>query len=101
MRYLMQIQMPAEPFNTLSKKGMASSKLSRVLEETKPEAIYFTDTDGERGAIAVYNLEKVSEVPSVAEPWFLTFNARVTFRIAMTPGDLKNSGLDELGKKWA
>ncbi len=36
----------------------------------------------------------------VAEPWFLTFNAKVEFRIAMTPEDLSRASLDTLGKKW-
>jgi hypothetical protein len=42
-----------------------------------------------------------SQIPAIAEPWFLTFNADVKFRIAMTPEDLKKSNLDEFGKKWA
>lgn len=39
--------------------------------------------------------------PALAEPWFLTFQAEVEFRIAMSAEDLKNAGLDELGKKWS
>ena len=42
-----------------------------------------------------------SKIPSLAEPWFLTFNADVDFRVAMTPDDLKKAGLDAMGKKWA
>ena len=41
-----------------------------------------------------------SKVPAFAEPWFLTFNADVQFRVVMTPEDLKKAGLDEIGKKW-
>jgi hypothetical protein len=37
----------------------------------------------------------------LAEPWFLTFNAQVEFRVAMTPEDLARSNLEALGKKWA
>jgi len=37
----------------------------------------------------------------LAEPWFLTFNAHVEFRVAMTPEDLGRANLDALGKKWA
>ena len=48
----------------------------------------------------VVNLNTESEIPKYAEPWFLTFNADVQFKIAMTPGDLQNAGLDELVKKW-
>ena len=38
--------------------------------------------------------------PVLAEPWFLTFQADVEFRIAMTPDDLKRSGVDAMGKSW-
>ena len=53
-----------------------------------------------RGAILIVNLDDPAKVPVLAEPWFLTFNANVQFRIVMTPDDLKRAGLDELGKKW-
>jgi hypothetical protein len=42
-----------------------------------------------------------SKIPALAEPWFLTFNADVQFRVAMTPEDLKMAGLEELGKNWS
>ncbi len=42
-----------------------------------------------------------SKVPALAEPWFLSFNADVTFHIVMSPEDLGRAGLDALGKKWA
>jgi hypothetical protein len=45
-------------------------------------------------------MENASQVPTFAEPWFLTFNARVEFKVAMTPEDLGRAGLDALGKKW-
>jgi hypothetical protein len=49
-----------------------------------------------------HGADHVSEIwPTFAEPWFLTFNANVEFRVVMTPDDLKKAGLDEIGKKWA
>ena len=53
------------------------------------------------GPAFVVNLDGPSDVPALAEPWFLTFYADVEFRIAMTPEDLARAGLDALGKKWA
>jgi len=47
------------------------------------------------------NVNDPSDVPVLAEPWFLTFNAEVEFRIAITPEDLSRANLDALGKKWA
>ena len=49
----------------------------------------------------VVNISDVSQIPALAEPWFLTFQAEVQFRIAMTPDDLKKSGLESLAAKWA
>jgi hypothetical protein len=73
----------------------------RILEDTKPEAAFFTEQDGQRGAILVINLVDPSHNPAFAELWFLTFNADVKFQIAMTPEDLQKGGLEELGKKYS
>jgi len=101
MRYLVHITLPHEPFNSYVRDGSAGQKIGRILEETKPEAIYFTEEDGQRGATAVYHMDSASDIPSISEPWFLTFEADCRFRIAMLPEDLRNSGLDELGQKWS
>lgn len=101
MRMLLQVRMPHKEFNEAVRDGTAGQKLSRILEETKPEAVYFTEYKGQRGAIMIVNLEDPSKVPAFAEPWFLTFNADVEFHAVMTPDDLKRAGLDALGKKWS
>ena len=46
------------------------------------------------------NVNEPSDIPRLAEPWFLTFNAQVEFRVAMTPEDLGRAGLDTIGKSW-
>ena len=101
MRMLLDITIPHEPFNTLVRKGAVAKKLGEILEAIKPEAVYFTEQDGKRGAIVVVEIADASKIPSLCEPWFLTLDADVKCRIAMTPDDLKNSGIDALGKKWA
>ena len=100
MRVLMNILIPHEPFNTAVREGNAGPTLNRIIEEAKPEAVYFTEQDGTRSAIMVVNVEDASQIPSLAEPWFLSFHADCEFRIAMTPDDLKNAGLDEIARKW-
>jgi hypothetical protein len=75
--------------------------MKKILGETKPEAVYFTEYDGRRGAIMVINIDDPSEVPKFAEPWFLLFNADVQFHIAMTPEELGRAGLEKVGKKWS
>ncbi len=101
MRMLLTVEMPHEPFNTLVRKGKVGEILRRILEEFTPEAAYFTELDGKRGAVLVIDVKEDSDIPKFAEPFFLNFNVDCRFRIAMTPEDLGNAGLDELGKKWA
>jgi hypothetical protein len=96
----MLLQFPIEPFNTAVKNGTVGAKMRQILDATKPEAAYFTERDGHRGGILVVNMDNASDIPRLAEPWFLTFHAEVEIRIAMTPEDLAHADLDALGKKW-
>jgi len=100
MRILLRVTIPHEPFNTFVRDGSASAKMKRILDELKPEAAYFTEFDGHRTALLVIQLEDSSRIPSVAEPWFLTFNADCHFHATMSAEDLAKAGLDALGKKW-
>jgi len=101
MRMLLKIKFPHEEFNQAIRDGSIGSKMRRILEDIKPEAVYFTGQNGQRGAILIIDLIDPSRVPALAEPWFLTFNADVEFHIVMTPEDLQKAGLEELGKKWS
>ena len=101
MRMLLSAKVPHETFNAAVRDGSAGEKLKRILDATKPEVTYFTEQNGQRGAIMIVNLADPSQIPAFAEPWFLTFNADVEFSVVMTPEDLARAGLDALGKKWA
>lgn len=101
MRVMLNVKMPHREFNAAVKDGTASAKLNRILEATKPEAVYFTDQGGMRCAVLVVELSDASQIPSLAEPWFQTFCADIEIKVVMTPDDLKKAGLDKLGKQWA
>jgi hypothetical protein len=101
MRMLLIIRLPTETFNAAVRDGTAGSKTKAILDETRPEAVYFTETNGERTVIMIVELEKPSRVPALAEPWFLTFNADVEFHVVMGPDELQEGGLEKLGEKWA
>ncbi len=66
----------------------------------KSEAAYFCAESGKRGCFLVVSMNDVSEMPRVAEPWFLNFDATVEFLPAMVPADLQKAGLDNIGKMW-
>ena len=101
MKMLLQVKLPHEPFNVAVRDGSAGKKIQRILEDIEPEAVYFTEMDGTRGAIMIVDIDDPSKIPALAEPWFLNFNADVKLRIVMTPDVLAKAGLEELGKKWA
>jgi hypothetical protein len=77
-----------------------SARIGRCRPPAGPEAVYFTEQDGHPGAVMVIQVETPSQVPSFAEPWFLNLDADCRFRIVMSPEDLRQAGLDELGKTW-
>ena len=93
MKMLVNVICPIEPFNSMVKNGTAGEVIGRVLEEIKPESIYFTEIDGHRGAVMVVEVSDASAVPSIAEPWFLNFEANCEFRIAMSAEDLMKADL--------
>ncbi|WP_432261841.1 panthothenate synthetase [Cupriavidus sp. TMH.W2] len=100
MRMLLNIRIPHEPFNTLVRNGTIGDVMERILAEMKPEAVYFTEQNGTRGAILVVDLAEPSQIPAFAEPWFLMLNADCEFRVVMAPEDLRKAGLGALGSKW-
>ena len=100
MRMLMIVTMPHGKFNAAVKDGTAGAKLGKILGALKPESAYFTDAHGQRTGYLVVDLPDASKIPSLAEPWFLTFEADVHLHVCMTPDDLKRADLDKLGKQW-
>ncbi len=100
MRMLMHIKLPLEPFNSAVRDGSAGPKMRKILEAIKPEASYFSENHGHRGGTLIVNVNEPADVPRLAEPWFLTFNAEVELRVAMTPEDLGRADLEALGKTW-
>lgn len=100
MKMLMNVRFPHEPFNSLVREGKVGGIIRKILDDLKPESIYFVEQDGTRGAVAIIEVADSSRIPSFAEPFFLKFNADCEFRIAMSPEDLESAALNELGKKW-
>ncbi len=101
MRMMLQVNLPHQPFNAAVKDGSAGNKINRILQDARPEAVYFTEIDGQRCALLIVNVDDPSKIPAYAEPWFLTFEADVKFRPVMTPDDLGRADLVALGKKWS
>lgn len=100
MRIMMIVSLPVETFNAAVKDGSTQAKMKKILDQVKPEAAYFTALNGKRTAVLIVDLADPSKIPSLAEPWFLTFNASVDMYPVMLPQDLAAAGLDGIGKAW-
>jgi hypothetical protein len=58
----------------------------------KPEAAYFLEDNGQRTGLIFFEMTETSQIPAIAEPWFLAFNASLTMRPAMNSADLAAAG---------
>src|SRR4051812_16389141 len=102
MRFLMRVSIPVEPGNAAIRNGSLGKTIQSILADLKPEAAYFMDWAGMRTGIIVFDMQDVSQIPGVAEPWFLAFNAQVEIHPAMTMADLAKAGtgMEDAVKKY-
>ena len=93
MRMLLRVSIPVETGNAAAKGGTLGSTVEQILKDLKPEAAYFfADDNGQRSGSIVFDMKDSSEIPAITEPWFLAFNAKVSFRPIMNPQDLAKAG---------
>jgi len=89
MRMLLRVSIPIDTGNAAAKAGTLGSTIERILADLKPEAVYFmADDDGQRSGSIVFDMKESSQIPAIAEPWFLAFNAKISLRPVMNPQDL-------------
>jgi len=103
MRMLLRVSIPVESANAAAKAGTLSSTIQQIVADLKPEAAYFfADDDGNRSCSVVFDMKETSQIPAIAEPWFLAFNAKVSLRPVMNPQDLAAAGpsIAKAGKQY-
>jgi hypothetical protein len=102
MRYIMKVRFPIERGNEGLMDPQFGKKMNDLLTEIKAEAAYFTTINGQRGAYIIVNLNDASELPAVAEPFFIWMNADVEWSPVMKPEDLAKAGpaIAAANAKW-
>ena len=100
MRMLMRVAIPVDGGNEAIVNGKLMSLARGFIEQHKPEAAYFAEDNGERTGYIFFDMKDSSQLPAIAEPWFLAFNARLTVRPAMNAQDLADaaSGIEKAVK---
>ena len=88
MRFFVKAQMDVEAANALARQGKLGSTIQSILEDLKPEAAYFVADEGKRTAYLIIDMQDPSQIPALAEPWFLAFNATIEALPAMVAEDL-------------
>ncbi len=88
MRFLLKAEWSVEAGNALAKKGTLGSTVQSILEELKPEAAYFFAENGKRTALLIIDMQDASQIPALAEPWFLACQASIQIQPVMVPEDL-------------
>ena len=102
MRIFLKVEIPVEAGNAVMKKGGLGEIIQSILKEQNPEAAYFTETNGNRTGLIFLNITEPSQIPAIAEPWFLALNAKVEFHPVMTAQDLAKAApaMEKAVKKY-
>jgi hypothetical protein len=90
---MMRFTIPVQAGNEAARTGAFGPSFQKMLEALKPEAAYFgAGASGERGGFIVFDMQNTSQIPAVAEPFFLAYNAKVALFPVMNADDLAKAG---------
>jgi hypothetical protein len=89
MRTLMKVKIPTAAGNAAIKDGSLPEIIGKALAGLNAEAAYFTSEDGIRTALIFFDMADSSEIPSAAEPFFMAFDAQITFTPVMNADDMR------------
>src|SRR5512138_2546862 len=102
MKFIMKVRMPNETANEQLGDPDFGKKMQEILQEIKAEAVYFTTLSGSRGCYVVVNMTDASQMPALAEPFFVWLKADIDWFPVMTVEDLGKAGpsIAAAFKKW-
>src|SRR6185436_8372391 len=89
MRMLLKVTIPVEAGNRAIKDGTLKSTIETMLARLKPEAAYFFAENGKRNGFIFFDMKDPSDIPSIAEPFFLALDAEITFTPVMDVADMQ------------
>ncbi|MEV8523960.1 MULTISPECIES: hypothetical protein [unclassified Streptomyces] len=96
MRVMLRAELDTEKGNEAIRNGSLQKTMQSALEALRPEAAYFGANNGCRTAYIVFDLADPSQIPKVAEPFFMEMGAKISIDPVMNGEDLEK-GLSALG----
>lgn len=96
MRVMLRAELDTEKGNEAIRNGSLQKTMQSALEALRPEAAYFGAHNGCRTAYIVFDLADPSQIPKVAEPFFMEMGAKISLDPVMNGEDLEK-GLSALG----
>lgn len=99
MRMLMKVQMEVAAANRAIRDGSWEQVMGYAMDRLQPEAVYFTAQDGKRTGFIVFDLKEPSDIPSIAEPFFMSVDAAIDLSPVMTVDDVR-AGLEKASKAF-
>ena len=99
MRCMLKITIPAEAGNRAIKSGSLPKIMDELAGKLKPESSYFTAEGGDRTAYFFFDFHDVSEIPVIAEPLFMGFDAKLELKPVMNANELK-AGIEKASKNF-
>lgn len=94
MRVLLKASMDVETANDAVREKRLGQLIESILDDIKPEAVYFTAEYGMRTAYVFVDLQDASQIPKITEPWMLAFDANIELLPVMVPEDLVKAAPD-------
>jgi len=88
MRFLLKATLDTERASATIKDGSLGRRMESIMAALKPEAAYFAAIDGQRTPLLIIDIQDVSEIPSIAERFWLNFGGKVDLYPVMTGEDL-------------
>lgn len=89
MRVMLRANLDTQISNEALKNGTLPKVVQSVMERLKPEAAYFGPSEGGRSCTLVFDMQDSSQLPSIAEPFFEEFGAKVEIQPVMNVEDMQ------------
>lgn len=88
MRFCLKVRIPVEAGNDAIMNGKVQPAFKELFDRLQPEAVYFITLNGARGMEVFFDMKEPSQIPTIVEPLFQQFNARIELLPAMNLDDL-------------